>query len=386
MTVNDTLLSACCLTSMTLILVGLRGKIGGIPKVLDRRKHSSSKSNLENNLGARKIFERMISVGLPYLATMKLGGDRVALIMLLALHADITHAEDEITDLLSIKGWKRLLAHRRWTLVSILLQMCCDLIGLTNYSSVWNTCFGYLALAVSILYISPPFPSLKSKGSTTTSFSSISASPTPQVLATQWETRNSAKPVSDALVVTSPLICTKRDTNLTIAAGSALGALTCIISFFSRENVGVSSVVEVGFGFLSACAAAISFQWVQPHSLRQNSGLGLLFGSLTYLVLLAIPRSDTWESIAYQGAFIGISFAATKLDSHLTLTTSHSKNLDHHHPHRLHQYAKHEGMPSRFSEFLLRSFRNWPLLHSILAEKDSRRIFYFMRYQRLILH
>lgn len=32
------------------------------------------------------------------------------------------------------------------------------------------------------------------------------------------------------------------------------------------------------------------------------------------------------------------------------------------------------------TRFLLNRVQQWPLLHSILAEKDSRRIFYFMRY------
>jgi zinc transporter 5/7 len=35
--------------------------------------------------------------------------------------------------------------------------------------------------------------------------------------------------------------------------------------------------------------------------------------------------------------------------------------------------------PSRFTSLILPQSEKWPLLHSILIEKDSRRIFYFMR-------
>ena len=37
------------------------------------------------------------------------------------------------------------------------------------------------------------------------------------------------------------------------------------------------------------------------------------------------------------------------------------------------------GPRSRFTNFLLPFVLKWPLLHTIMAEKDSRRIFYFMR-------
>ena len=41
---------------------------------------------------------------------------------------------------------------------------------------------------------------------------------------------------------------------------------------------------------------------------------------------------------------------------------------------------------SPLTRYLLTKVQSWPLLHSILAEKDSRRIFYFMRYVRIPSH
>jgi zinc transporter 5/7 len=34
---------------------------------------------------------------------------------------------------------------------------------------------------------------------------------------------------------------------------------------------------------------------------------------------------------------------------------------------------------SRFTNFILPLVLRWPLLHTVMADKDSRRIFYFMR-------
>lgn len=370
------LFAACALTSITLLLTGLKGKLGGAPIVLDRRKHASGKSSQTIAVTVRQIVEQTFGIGLPFYATLKLGGDRVALIMLIALTADITNVEEDTTDLKSIKDWRKLIKHRQWTLASITVQILCDLVGLTAYSNIWSLSMGYVALALSVLFIPPPFPSLKPKYSSTSSFSSTSSSSVSRALATQWESRTLVKAAPSSYVAVSPLISTSRNINLTLAASITLGALTCITFFMSTASIGALSLVDIGFGVFSAFAAALSFQLVQPHSLRQNSSLGLALGSVLYLVLMAVLRSDIWNSIAYQGIFIGVSFVATKVDIYLSLSASSSHSE--HQIQNQHSHAGRHGQPSRFSELLLKSFQHWPLLHSILVEKDSRRIFYFM--------
>jgi solute carrier family 30 (zinc transporter), member 5/7 len=377
-TTDDEFFSGLVLTSLTLLLVGLRGKISGPPTMLDRRKHSSSKKDKVISAKGRQIIERIVAVGLPFFATMKLGADRVALIMLVALAADITNVEDETTDLVSSKGWKRLLTHRRWTLASISLQMVCDFMGISTYSSRWELFVGYIALLMSIFLISPPFPSLKLKASPTSSFSTASPASSPKFPATQWETRTWAKPVPGSHRATSPLVCTPGDINLTLAAGTALGLLSCMILFLSTPSAGAVSFADLGLGFLSVCAAAFSYHSVQPHPLRKNSGIGLLFGSMISLGLMTTLRSDTWSYIAYQGILIGVTFAATKLDTLQSLSTSDVHHQAHNPSHHANDNTANHNLPSRFSQSILDSCRKWPLLHSILAEKDSRRIFYFM--------
>lgn len=369
-------LFTCAVTSMTLLLVGVKGKLSSPLTVRDRRKNASGKSSQTTAIGARRIVERTLGVGLPFYATMKLGTDRVALVMLVALAAGITNTENETTDLKSTKGWKRLIIQRRWTLASIVFQILCDFMGLTSHSMAWELFIGYVALALSIFFVPPPFPSLKPKNSPTSSFSVAPASPVLRILAAQWESRPQGKPALAPQILISPLLSTPQDINLTLAASIALGALTCIIFFFSRAGAGAMPLIDIGFGFLSACAAALSFQFVQPHSIRQNTGLGLILGSVSFWALMGVLRSDTWNQILYQGVFISVSFTAIKLDNFLTLSKSSQSERQTLHQH---QHTSQQGQPSRFSEMLLRSCRKWPFIHSILAEKDSRRIFYFMR-------
>ena len=371
-------LSALILASSTLLLIGFRGKISGPPTKLDRRKSSISKTDKGIVAGVRRVIERSIGVGLPFYATIKLGSDRVALIMLVALAADMTNVEDETTDLISSKGWKRLLIHRRWTLISISLQILGDFMGLSARCSSWDLIVGYLALLVSIFFISPPFPSLKVKAPPTPSFSTASPASTPKLLATQWETSPWLKTVSDSYRATSPLVCTTEDIHLTLAAGTALGVLACVIFLTSGAGAGVLKFVDLGLGFLSVCTAALSYQLVQPHAIRKNSGIGLLLGSVISWGFMTMVRTETWSYIAYQGICIGVTFGAAKLDTLQSLSTSHTQHQIHQRSHHTDCNEQNHHMPSRISRFLLGSSQKWPLLHSILVEKDSRRIFYFM--------
>lgn len=370
------LISVCAFTSMILLLVGFKGKVFGAPKILRRRRPTlgnrrtaASQSGEGTTQRSRRIIARALSVALPFYATLKLSGDRVALVMLVSLAADIVRIEDEITELRTIKGWKRLLTHRRWTLASISLQILYDFARSSGYA-IWETCLGYLLLIISILFVPPPFPLQKSRSPSM----SRSASPVSKLLSTQWESRTAAKPVPEPLSMISPLVYTTRDVDLTLVAGFIMGGLSFTIFFLSGKYSYPLSAIDLGFGCLSACTAALSFLFIKPQSIRQNRGFGLLIGSLSSVGLLAFAQGDRWTSIVLQGFFACLSFAATTLDTNLLSSTS--LQSEHHH-HESHLHTTHRG-PSRLSGILIRAFQNWPLIHSILVEKDSRRIFYFM--------
>ncbi|KAK4103409.1 hypothetical protein N658DRAFT_547595 [Parathielavia hyrcaniae] len=57
---------------------------------------------------------------------------------------------------------------------------------------------------------------------------------------------------------------------------------------------------------------------------------------------------------------------------------SHSHSHHHHHHLHQHQHHEHPAPRSRFTGLLLQYTPAWPLLHAVVVDKDSRRIFYFM--------
>jgi zinc transporter 5/7 len=54
-----------------------------------------------------------------------------------------------------------------------------------------------------------------------------------------------------------------------------------------------------------------------------------------------------------------------------------SRSRSHSHSHHHHE---HSAPRSKFTGLLLQYTPRWPLLHAVVVDKDSRRIFYFMRY------
>lgn len=379
------LLEISTLTSLTLVLVGLRGKIGIMSATgLDKRKKSlTGVEEVQKTRWihmARRIAARFLTVGLPFYATSKLGGARVALVMLIALASNIMAIEEETTDLARAKAWSRLLTQRRWTLVSILLQFVSDLMGFTNSSAAVEILLGYVTLGMTVFVLPPCFLSSRPRISVVTSAAPASESKTSAVLATPWETPPSLEDKNSKVPTVSPMICSPEDVNLTCYSGIVLGILSTIVFVFSGSNAGTASEYQLAWSSLSTFATALALTTVDPRSLRGNKKFGLVLGSLLSSFGLTMLCSEAWSSFAYQSIFIGISFAATKLDTHTAFSvSSHSDHHQHHHQPTKLDIPEHAKM-SRLSEFVIQHIPHWPLLHSILAEKDSRRIFYFMWY------
>lgn len=391
--IQSALLITCAITSATLILVGLggklqRGKSDRAANVLDRRKVSfGSESEVarpqlgrSTSSSISRLVRRILSVGLPFYATTKLGADRITLVILVALATNFTMTNEKGTELTSIKGWKRMLRSQCWTWGSILIQIIADIAGATSHNTSSAICMGYLALGVSILALPPPFPVSKP----TTSASSSEGPQSPSIAAV---VRPKLETVPLVDLTLSPLVGTAEDANLTLMAGTILGVFTCILLFFSTSSTGALSSIPVGWVLLSTFASILALTLAQPQSIRLNKGLGLAFGALLCSLLSTFLCHGPWNSFMYQGVFIGISFLATNRDTQSLISESSHLEHDHHTPHQHSKvHVAQHSQPSRLSMVLLRLFQDWPLLHSILAEKDSRRIFYFMRYRNRLLY
>ena len=379
------MLTACALTSAALLLVGIAGKISGTPKTLDRRKGSlgngdgagKTQKALLTLPSARRILYRVLSVGLPFFANAQLGGERTALIMLCALATDLKIIDSEGAGLTTAESWKRLLASRRWTLGVVLAQVLCDVTGLTINSTAVTTWTGYLALLISILILPPPFPSSKSNSSIFAAPTPRSAASTSAVLATPWESPQPSGVASPKPYMISPLLCTSEDVDLTLCAGILLGFLSCASFFVSTHALSSIFPISIVWVILASSASALSMMIAHPQSIRNSKGLGLALGIIFPFVLFTTLLPRTLTSITFQGVFACTSWAASKLDTHSSISLS--SQSEHHHHHHVEPHNNRQDKPSRLTTFLLHTFQHWSLLHSILVEKDSRRIFYFMR-------
>ena len=379
-------LFVCGLTSITLILVGFRGVFGKAYRGEVGQKTTSLGENQEGHLSAqtvhlahkfRRVTGRFLTVWLPFYATLQLGASQVALIMLIGLASNIIAIEDEATDLTRIRTWKLLFAHRRWTVGSIILQLVCDLSGLTSGSTTTNICLGYLALGLSVLVLPPSYPSSRPKVSVVSSSIPASGTATPTDPPITRETPPHPENSAVKALKTSPLIYSPEDSEFTLLSGTALGTFTVIMSIFLRPAGGQFSLAELGWTFFTSFATAVSLTTTDQKSLRSNKSFGMVLGASLSLLLIAQLGIDLWN-LFYQTVLIGVSFAFTKLDTHAAFSSTSSYSTHHRHNHASSSHAGEHASMSGFSEFILRNAPNNQLFHSIMVEKDSRRIFYFM--------
>lgn len=368
------------------IRAAIRGQDGGKS---DATGHKRTASFTSMQLGpisvhrGRQLAGRLLGVGLPFYASIHLGSNRVGLVLLAALVADIAIVDNEPRDLLSKAGAKRLLSSRRWTLVAMLLQLICDILGISSSSSLFsNKILGYLALSISVFALPPPFPTMAAKKA----YVSSPVEPPPpsgsNILTTLREIPSAAQALSPPDPLMSKLVYTPEDVDLTLIAGAALGLLTCFVYFVTIPTVSGFTFLSMIGGILATSASALALTFAQPQCLRHSRGVGLVSGSLLSSTFLLFLGPISWSSYAYQASLIVISFAALVYDTHhsVSISSHHTHGHDHGHEHHHEEkgHSDHHADPSRVSRYFLKKSQAWPLLHSILVEKDSRRIFYFM--------
>ncbi|KAL9577833.1 MAG: hypothetical protein Q9212_006113, partial [Teloschistes hypoglaucus] len=371
------------ITAATLATAGLVGKFGGTavtsdPKTPPRSKvKAQSWSSAKFLLVARKMTERMSCVALPIYAAISLGGARVALVLLMAIFTKILTLEDQGTALSDVRGWKQLVQYRRWTLGSVLVQVLFDFLSRPTLAGYKTFAIGYLALTISVVALPPPFPSIiRDMSSHQDESQPASAS---VVLSSGFETPSTAEMASMKKSTVSPLICTPDESAMTMKA-SGISAILCLSAFLTSDlNAAAFSISSVGWLLLSIATTVMCLLMAEPKSLQENKGVGLLIGAITSTFTSYFFQEVTWQVLACQSALIGISFLATQIDTPTILATSIKSSQAHHHSHhRAMSRAAHTDDYSRFTRYLLETFQHRPLLHSILVEKDSRRIFYFM--------
>ena len=373
---SDTL-STCVLTSGVLLLVGTAMKARGLVKGSLEEGSGYGQGGMHTGMltvvGSQKIATRCLKVGLPFYASLKLGDVRVASTLMAALVTDFMASDAHPQN--ANQGVKRLLKSRRWTIAIFTLQFLSDLIGLTNSTGVAGILTGYLALCISVFALPPPFPTHVSKKAYATSPVEPPPPTGSNVLATLKEVPTTTNVIPPPEVKRSSLVYTPEDVNFTLLAGVLATIASLVLYFlFAIPNVGPISVYGIGSGILTTCAAALSMTFTQPQSLRESRGVGLILGSSLSCLSSGILTPESWAIFGFQCIFVSFCFAATIKDTQSSASSSrHDQSIRHH----TRDHSHHHDM-SACSQYLLKSSQNWPLLHSILMEKDSRRIFYFM--------
>lgn len=369
----------CGLTSATLLLMGLKGKLTqGANSFPERRKsHAGITEALERGsiaLVTQKIILRVLAVGLPLYATSELG-IRVAIMMLVTMASNAMN-QHEAFDFNSRKSVSHFFVRRKYAVGAILLQLLSDLCGFTNYRSPPSICLAYLALGISIFILPPPYPSTSPRSSAETSNVSTTSRSSSAGAAVPWGSPSSVEATSSSRRVRmSPLIHTSMDVDLTILGGIVIGLISLLMLFLLRASAGAFSASSmVGF-ILTPCAGVLALTAVDTTSIWMTKGAGVAVGSLASCIVLVIIDPE-WSVFAYQSGLIGISFAATKFDTRAALSLQ-SRNDSLLHKSESSAAVEPTNM-SRFSAFILIHIRGWRLLEQIIMEKDSRRIFYFM--------
>lgn len=339
----SSLLQAATLTSGTLLMIGILARIRSEERVLDRRKnsHPSPRYFLGPSLSVQSLKSMAasaLSVGLPYYAAIQLGGVRVGLMVLTAIASALICSHAPAPPML-----------RPATLGVMLLCLLADMFGLTIHADAYHLLTGYLAMAVSLTVLPPPLP--------LSNASSSFLAGSPSAIAT------------------------------TLYAGALLSLLTIGASIFLSLSPPVT-LSSIAFSTLSMAATAGLALFASPSILRSKQKSGLAAGALLTAASSFLFSPSIWPGTICNGALSALSCVAVLYDTSSPSHAHHDHSTDAHshsgHAHCQHHHDHHPSQPSSnvsfVTTFLLSCVEPGSLVHSILCEKDSRRIAYFTWY------
>jgi zinc transporter 5/7 len=363
---HSQLLHALTLTSATLVLVGVIAKVNSSLQPLDRRKAEASPGTFDVNNAPRRIAYNVLSVLLPFYASMQLGGAKVALALLIAVAAGLGALDRKPGKHTPWDDIRRTLRTRKATCGALLSMVLADTLIMGN---ITRSLIGYCSLLSSIFLVPPPLP--------TAGWSLIMGSQGQTSYVAQGSGRASLPKPS------SPLINSFEDTILTILSGLSLAVVTILYSLVSSSYPSLSPHA-LGFTTLSIASATALVYFSLPAALRNQRHVGLVLGCILVAAVHSWEQfsTSTFLWLAFPFACVGL-VGSVKFDTGSSMTSvahthshghshsGHGHKHDHQHDHHLH------GNHSRLSAFLIARATPGSIIHSILIEKDSRRIAYF---------
>lgn len=157
---------------------------------------------------------------------------------------------------------------------------------------------------------------------------------------------------------------------MNILGAAVLSVSTAVISS-SRGTFTFHILDSIALLLVSLCLA-ISFHWVSHQGLRSPQKFGLLLGSAAAAVLCNIPaHTDFLITYATRSGLTLLSFFISRIKEQHPLSDVPLNQNDH-------RYSHSASEPSNATKLILQYSESYPLLYSILKERDSRSIFYFM--------
>lgn len=301
---------------------------------------------------AQLALQQVFSVGLPIYAALKVGGFLVAFALLLATASGLPNVINTTFQSGPSERYSR-------KIFTIALLVAVVLLSFVGMNQPWGSSplMGYLALLTSVFVLPPPFPTLRRQGPI----------PEPGLVAESMAQSKAADAGQSSVVVTL-------DTPLALITGALMSGLTLIVS----RGLPLSSW-ELIYLLPAAVSFAMSLMIWFPSGLRSSDKVGLAVSTATAALLCSTHIKDDHLFIyAARSILAAVSFFAARMDdSHLRLD-AHTHTHPHNHHHHGHSHGSTET--TRVTKWLLHRSEDYPLLHSILKEKDSRSIFYFMWY------
>jgi zinc transporter 5/7 len=306
------------------------------------------------------MASNIFSVLLPFYASLQLGGAKTAIVLLVAVAAGIGALDQKPGKHTPWDDIRRTLRTRKITCGVLSLAVIADIMTSGNTTS---SLLGYAALLLSMLLVPPPLP---------TAGWSIVTEPQSQSSYMSQKPSRASLPKPSSL-----LINTTENQLLTIASGLALTAITILYSLVSATPS--FSSPSLAFLALSAASATALVFFSLPASFRSQKTIGLKLGGLL------ITAFSFWENYSAGHIFIAFPWVCAMLVGAVALDTrphshshshaghKHEHGHDHSHSHEHHLHGNH----SRISAFLIARATPGSIVHSVLIEKDSRRIAYF---------
>ncbi|KAL9053424.1 MAG: hypothetical protein Q9162_004794 [Coniocarpon cinnabarinum] len=376
--------ATCALTAGTLLMVGIWGHLSQKTAPMKRRRSSlgtSKEQAIRTQRSARPalrdILLRVVCIALPFLATLEIGGVRTGIILLTAASSGVIGGEEKSHDKSITSSVKHAINHHRWTCLFFVLCVLHDLfwhVSGTEYSSTFR---GYLALAKSLLLLPLPFRSGSQHSSSSISTISLDNSPSFASDSTLRPNGSASELGHRKQTSTPTLISFADDVWLTFTAGLVAAFITFVILFFSPSLLApYSTSAAIAYYLFPIALAAGALILVRPAVLRQGSKSGLGIGLATCQLFGLYYEFSTGIAGFMFMVLCTFALLAAHLETKAYRQPSLKKADQHSHAHG---HSHHQPKDSsKFTKLLLTYTENQPLIHDILADKESRRIVYFM--------